>query len=98
METDTAERGLNQTDSTPDGKGQRWIHVNCVAPGVIRTARVVAQSSRTGIVSDAAAATIPLGRQGEAADVADAVEFLLSPMASYVTGQTPAVNGGAVIH
>lgn len=77
----------------PDG-----IRVNCVAPGVIRTARVVAQSSRTGIVSDEAAATIPLGRQGEASDVADAVEFLLSPMASYVTGQTLAVNGGAVMH
>ena len=38
---------------------------------------------------------VPLGRLGEATEVADVVAFLLSPASSYVTGATWAVDGGA---
>lgn len=38
---------------------------------------------------------VPLGRLGEASEVADVVVFLLSPSSSYVTGATWAVDGGA---
>ena len=43
---------------------------------------------------DAYAKAIPLGRLGSAQDVADAVAFLASDKASYITGQVLAVNGG----
>src|SRR5690606_9474361 len=77
--------------------GPWGIRVNCIAPGVIRTSRVVAQSAATGLVDDAAAAGIPLRRQGEPEDIADVVEFLTGPLSSYVTGQTISVSGGAVM-
>lgn len=78
--------------------GPLGIRVNCIAPGVIRTARVVAQSAATGfVVGDDELAAIPLGRQGEPSDVADVVELLLSPLAGFLTGQTIAVDGGATI-
>lgn len=74
--------------------GPRGVRVNCVAPGVIRTGRVVAQSATTGLAD--AADGVPLGRLGEPDDVAAVVEFLLGRHASYVTGQVLGVNGGAV--
>ncbi|MDQ6525888.1 SDR family NAD(P)-dependent oxidoreductase [Nocardioides sp. LHD-245] len=76
--------------------GQWGIRVNCIAPGVIRTSRVLAQSRATGFVDDAAAAAIPLRRQGEPEDIADVAEFLTGPLSSYVSGQVIAVSGGAV--
>lgn len=77
--------------------GPSGIRVNCIAPGVIRTARIVAQTKDTGFVDDAAL-DVPLRRQGEPDDIADVVQFLLSPLSSYVSGQVLAVNGGAVSH
>jgi 3-oxoacyl-[acyl-carrier protein] reductase len=51
--------------------------------------RVLAQAAR-----EAYQAQIPLGRFGAAEDVAQAVLFLASPQAAYITGQTLHVNGG----
>ena len=65
----------------PDG-----IKVNAVAPGFIETPFVA------GLPYDAAA--IPLGRLGQAEDVAEPVAFLCSQAASYVTGTVLHVNGG----
>jgi len=69
----------------------RGITVNCVAPGFIATA----MTDELGqAVHDKMIDQIPLGRMGEAAEVAAAVAFLASDEAGYVTGQTVHVNGG----
>lgn len=67
------------------------IRVNCVAPGAIVTPRVPLGSEE---VERAAMSVVPMGRRGETFDIAKAVTFFLSDMASYVTGQTLAVDGG----
>jgi len=71
--------------------GSRNITVNCVAPGFIDTdmTRALADEQRAALIKQ-----IPLGRLGEAQDVAAAVLFLASPGAAYVTGCTLHVNGG----
>ncbi|HEX6138675.1 MAG TPA: 3-oxoacyl-ACP reductase FabG [Casimicrobiaceae bacterium] len=72
----------------------RDITVNCVAPGFIDTdmTQALAQPQR-----DALLARIPLGRLGTPEDVADAVLFLASPRAGYITGATLHVNGGMLM-
>ena len=71
--------------------GSRNITVNCVAPGLINTdmTRTLDGNQRASVIS-----SIPLGRLGEAVDVAAAVCFLASPGAAYITGTTIHVNGG----
>ena len=71
--------------------GSRNITVNCVAPGFINTdmTRELPENIVTTMQSQ-----IPLGRFGEADDIAQAVLFLASNMGSYVTGTTLHVNGG----
>ncbi|MBI4887455.1 MAG: 3-oxoacyl-ACP reductase FabG [Acidobacteria bacterium] len=69
----------------------RHVTVNVVAPGLIDTDMTRAIS---GQAQGDWAAQIPLGRLGDAADVAAAVCFLASDEASYITGQVLAVNGG----
>jgi 3-oxoacyl-[acyl-carrier protein] reductase len=68
--------------------GSYGIRVNLVAPGTIKTPRAGRDD-----LSDAAG-VIPLRRRGEPEDVAGAVLFLLSDLASYVTGHTLVVDGG----
>ena len=71
--------------------GSRGITVNCVAPGFIDTAMTHALSDDQ---KKALTSQIPLGRLGDASDVAAAVLFLASPGAGYITGATLHVNGG----
>ncbi len=71
--------------------GSRGITVNCVAPGFIAT-------DMTAVLPEeqqkALSAQIPLGKLGQPSDIANAVAYLASAGAGYVTGQELAVNGG----
>jgi acetoacetyl-CoA reductase len=71
--------------------GSRDITVNCVAPGFIDTdmTRVLADEQRNKLLE-----RIPLGRLGRPEDIAEAVAYLASERAGYVTGTTLHVNGG----
>jgi len=71
--------------------GSRGITVNVVAPGFIDTdmTRALPDEQKDALLSQ-----IPLNRLGDPAEIANAVVFLASPAASYVTGETIHVNGG----
>ena len=71
--------------------GTRGITVNAVAPGFINTTMTQAlnENQQQAILNQ-----IPLGRMGEAEDIANAVAFLASEEASYITGTVLHVNGG----
>jgi len=69
----------------------RNITVNAVAPGFIDTAMT---QGLTPEVKEALLKQIPIGRLGQPTDVAEAVRFLVSDAASYLTGQVLHVNGG----
>lgn len=69
------------------------IRVNAVAPGAVLTPRMIAVTTEARRTESARA--IPLGRQAEPEEIARAVVFLSSDLASYVTGQTLIVDGGA---
>jgi 3-oxoacyl-[acyl-carrier protein] reductase len=71
------------------------IRANAVAPGNIRTAWYDYLTSRE---QEELAAEAPLGRWGEPREVAAAILFLASPMASFITGQTLVVDGGKISH
>ncbi|MDE6471978.1 MAG: SDR family oxidoreductase [Clostridia bacterium] len=70
------------------------VRVNCVAPGFIDTD---INSNLTKDNIDSIIADVPLGRAGTPQDVANAVAWLVSEKASYVTGQVLSVNGGLII-
>ena len=71
--------------------GSRGITVNVVSPGFIDTdmTRELPEEQRKKLMSN-----IPLGKLGEAEDIANAVLFLASDMGSYISGETLHVNGG----
>jgi NAD(P)-dependent dehydrogenase (short-subunit alcohol dehydrogenase family) len=70
---------------------RKGITVNCVAPGYIETDMVAAVPKE---VLDKIAETIPIGRLGQAEEVARVVKFLLEDGSSYITGAVYTVNGG----
>lgn len=72
----------------------RGITVNAVAPGFIETEMTEVLSNQ---VKEWAAAQIPMGTFGKAEDVAEAVAFLASDRAAYITGQVLQVDGGMVM-
>jgi NAD(P)-dependent dehydrogenase (short-subunit alcohol dehydrogenase family) len=70
------------------------VRVNAIAPGLVKTdmARALWEPNEARI-----AASMPLGRLGEPADIANTALFLASDMASWITGQTIVVDGGALL-
>ena len=74
--------------------GSRNITVNVVAPGFIDTdmTRVLPEEQRAGMLQQ-----VPLARLGDVSDIADAVAFLASDSAGYITGETLHVNGGMLM-
>ena len=75
--------------------GSRGITVNLLAPGFIETDMTAALNSDQ---TAAMLTRIPLGRMGEAKEVAAAVGFLSSDQAAYITGQTIHINGGMFLN
>ncbi len=71
--------------------GSRGITVNVVAPGFIDTdmTRSLPEEHKAALLTN-----VPLGRLGQAEEIAAAVAFLASPGAAYITGETLHVNGG----
>jgi 3-oxoacyl-[acyl-carrier protein] reductase len=82
---------VGMTKSLARELGSRNITVNCVAPGFIDTdmTRALSEEQRAALLTQ-----IPLGRLGQASEVAGAVAFLASPAGGYVTGTVLHVNGG----
>ena len=79
------------TKSLAQEVGSRNITVNCVAPGFVDTdmTRSLPDAQREALL-----ARVPLGRLGSPEDIAEAVAFLASSRAGYITGATLHVNGG----
>ena len=72
--------------------GEYGIRVNCVAPGPVRTKLAMAVHSQE--IIDAYHDAIPLARYGTEREIAEAIVFLCSERASYITGQVLAADGG----
>jgi 3-oxoacyl-[acyl-carrier protein] reductase len=85
---------IGLTKSVAKEVASRGITVNAVAPGFIDTAmtQLLSAQARESLMS-----TVPLGRMGSPEDVANAVAFLASDSASYITGQTIHVDGGMLM-
>jgi meso-butanediol dehydrogenase/(S,S)-butanediol dehydrogenase/diacetyl reductase len=89
----TSKAGVIQmTEQFAVEMGEFGIRVNCVAPGPVRTKLAIAVHSQS--IIDAYHDAIPLNRYGTENEIADAILFLSSTKASYITGQTLAVDGG----
>lgn len=94
----TAKGGLDAlTRALAAELGPRGITVNAVAPGYFATEANTEMVADPG-VADWLARRTSLGRWGQPAEIAGAVVFLASSAASYVTGQTLAVDGGYLSH
>ena len=70
------------------------IRVNAVAPGPIESPGAARQLWSSDAAIQEITAGVPLGRWGRASEIADAVSFLVSPHASYITGDVLTVDGG----
>jgi 3-oxoacyl-[acyl-carrier protein] reductase len=85
---------IAMTKSFAQEGAPRGIRFNVVTPGFIATDMTEVLKEE---IKEAFTAKIPLGRFGEPAEVAEAVAFLLSDQASYITGETLKVNGGMLM-
>lgn len=82
---------IGLTKATAKELAPRNITVNAIAPGFVETEMTDVLSDS---VKEAAIATIPLGKFGQVEDIAEAVVFLASDCAKYITGQVLCIDGG----
>ncbi len=90
---------VNLTRAMAIDHGKNNIRVNCVCPGDVDTPMLRSECAQLGEDMQAflrEAANRPLGRVGTVDDVANAVLFLVSPMASWITGASLVVDGGGL--
>jgi 2-hydroxycyclohexanecarboxyl-CoA dehydrogenase len=89
---------ITLTRSLAQELGPMGITVNNIPPGsVMNTIMSEANKNHFQISADTLRATLPVRRQGEPEDIANACAFLVSEASGYVTGQTIGVNGGRVV-
>lgn len=91
----TAAKGgvVSLTRSLAVDWGRRQVRVNCICPGSVRTPMVAGRIADTAAYERNVAA-VPLGRIAEPDEIASVVAFLLSDLASYVTGAIIPIDGG----
>jgi len=77
--------------------GKYGIRANCVAAGAIASERVLDAWKVAGLEAEAMGTTIPLRRTGTPEEMANMIVFFASDAASYITGQTVAVDGGPTL-
>jgi NAD(P)-dependent dehydrogenase (short-subunit alcohol dehydrogenase family) len=83
------------TYSLADALGEHGIRVNAIHPGVIETAMTTEDAPIIGGESEEEfRSAVPLGRFGQASEVAGAAVYLASDLSSYVTGESLVVDGG----
>ncbi|HEY5236018.1 MAG TPA: 3-oxoacyl-[acyl-carrier-protein] reductase, partial [Rhabdochlamydiaceae bacterium] len=82
------------TQSLAKEVASRGICVNCIAPGFIKTPMtdVLTDAQKEGILKQ-----VPMGRLGNAEEIANAAVFLASDWSNYITGQVLTVDGGMVM-
>ncbi len=85
---------IGLTKSLAHEYAKRGIRVNAVAPGFIASDMT---NDLSDTIKEKLVSQIPLGSMGSPDDIANAVLFLASPLASYVTGETVHVNGGLLM-
>ena len=88
--------GLTRSASLDYAK--QGIRINAVNPGIIATDMMDRLADKTGVTSDAYTSTVPMGRMGQAEEIAQAVVFLCSDAASYITGQPLVIDGGFTVN
>lgn len=85
---------VSLTRSAAVDLGPRGIRVNCVNPGQIRTPMGDSAIERLGLTAETLRERYPLQRIGTPEEVAQAISYLASPSAAFITGAILAVDGG----
>ncbi len=85
---------IGMTKSAAMQHSKQGVRINAVCPGVIRTPMVDRLTGRDPAAEAAYAAGHPIGRMGEPEEIADAVVYLCSDAASFITGAALPVDGG----
>jgi 3-oxoacyl-[acyl-carrier protein] reductase len=88
---------LQYTQSMAVELGPDGVRVNCISPGIIESARVKAQAAARNLGTEAQAKANPLRRLGTPEDCVGVMEFLVTDLSRYVTGECVRVSGGATL-